>query len=56
MMLKAKRISIHMLTSLDEDTCKTLGVTKIGEEDIRKMIDAEKGSIAAIKNASILVK
>lgn len=56
MMLKTKRIQIHMLTSLDEETCKTLGVSKICEEDIQKIIDAEKGSIAAIKNASILVK
>ncbi|NJK98530.1 MAG: hypothetical protein HC905_29670 [Bacteroidales bacterium] len=45
-----------MLTSLDEETCKILGVKKIAEDDVQKIIDKEKGSIAAIKNASILVK
>jgi nickel-dependent lactate racemase len=56
MMLKAKRIQIFMLTSLDEAACKTLGVNKIQEEDIQKLIDAEKGSIAVLRNASILIK
>ncbi len=56
MMLKTKRINICMLTSLDEITCQTLGVTKITEEDVQKIISAEKGSIAVIRNASILVK
>lgn len=56
MMLKAKRIHIYLVTSLDESTCKILGVEKIKEEDIQKIIDAEKGSIAVIRNASILVK
>jgi nickel-dependent lactate racemase len=56
MMTKAKRIQIHMLTSLDEATCKTLRVKKISEEDIQPIIDAETGRIAVIRNASILVK
>ncbi len=56
MMTKAKRIQIYMLTSLDETTCKTLGVQKIEENDIQPLIDSEKGSIAVIRNASILVK
>lgn len=56
MMTKARRIQIYMLTSLDETTCKTLGVRKIDEKDIQPLIDTEKGSIAVIRNASILVK
>ncbi|MBN1143555.1 MAG: nickel-dependent lactate racemase [Bacteroidales bacterium] len=56
MMLKAKRIQIYMLTSLDEAACKNLGVTKIQQEDIQKLIDTEKGSIALLRNASILIK
>jgi lactate racemase len=56
MMLKTKRIHIHMLTSLDEATCATLGVTKINESGIQRIIDAEQGKIAVIRNASILVK
>jgi nickel-dependent lactate racemase len=56
MMTKTKRIRILMLTSLDEDTCKTLGTGKTTEEQIQKLIDSEKGTIAVIRNASILVK
>ena len=56
MMLKTKRIHIHMITSLDETACRTLGVTKVSGEDVQRIIDAEKGSMAVIKNASILVK
>jgi nickel-dependent lactate racemase len=56
MMLKTRRIRIHMLTSLDEAACKTLGVTKVTGEDVQRIINAEKGSMAVLKNASILVK
>jgi nickel-dependent lactate racemase len=55
MMLKTKRIHIHMLTSLDEADCKTLGITRVTEEDVQRIINAEKGSMAVIGNASILV-
>lgn len=56
MMLKTKRIRIHMLTSLDEAACATLGVTKVNESEIQQIIDSEQGRIAVIRNASILVK
>jgi lactate racemase len=56
MMLKTKRIRILMLTTLDDATCATLGVTKVKESEIQGIIDAEQGRIAAILNASILVK
>jgi nickel-dependent lactate racemase len=56
MMLKTKRIQIHMYTSLDEAACKMLGVAKIKENDIQTIINTEKGSIATLRNASILVR
>jgi nickel-dependent lactate racemase len=56
MMLKTKRIRISMVTALDEGSCKTLGVAKIGAEEVQNMIDKEKGTIAVIRNASMLVK
>ena len=56
MMLKTKRIHIHMMTTLDEATCKILGVTKVDADEIREIISLEKGSIAAIRNASMLVR
>ena len=56
MMAKTKRIRIHMLTSLDDATCNTLGVKKIMENDVQNILDTEGGSIAVIRNASILVK
>ncbi|MBN1789275.1 MAG: DUF2088 domain-containing protein [Bacteroidales bacterium] len=56
MMLKTQRIRIHMLTSLDFATCKTLGVNKITKDDVQRFIDNEKGSVAVIRNASMLVR
>jgi hypothetical protein len=56
MMLKTERIRIHMLTSLDGATCKTLGVNKVTKYDAQQIIDAEKGSVAVIRNASMLVR
>jgi lactate racemase len=57
MMEKTRRIKIYMLTSLSEEECSTLGVTSLtSPEDIRKLICEEKGTMAVIKNASILVK
>jgi len=55
MMGKTKRITIHMLTSLDKEVCQVLGVNKVTLEDIRKTISEEKGSLAVIRNASMLV-
>lgn len=56
MMTKTSRIRISMMTSLDDSLCKTLNVDRISESDIQKVIEAEKGSIALIQNASLLVK
>jgi len=56
MMLKAKRIRIHMLTLLDGKTCNTLGIGKASGAEIQKIIQAEKGSTAVISNASMLVR
>lgn len=56
MMTKTNRINIYMLTSLDEKTCKTLGVRKITKEEIQPLVDHEEGSVAVIGNASMLVR
>lgn len=56
MMLKTKRIEIYMLTSLDETICRTLGVKRVDKDAVQHIIDRESGSIAAISNASMLVK
>jgi len=56
MMGKTKRIRICMLTSLAEEDCETLGVTRVSTDEIKQRIASEKGKIAVIRNASILVK
>ncbi len=56
MMQKAGRIQIYMVTSLDEETCRALGAKKVDESEAQKIIDSSNGSIAAIANASMLVK
>jgi len=56
MMEKTRRIFIHLVTSLDDEVCKTLGVTRITFDRVQDIINDEKGSVAAIANASMLVK
>ncbi len=56
MMGKTKRIRICMLTSLTGEDCETLGVTRVSVDEINQILAAEKGIIAVIRNASILVK
>jgi nickel-dependent lactate racemase len=56
MMGKTKRIRICMLTSLSPEDCKTLGVSKVSVDEIKQIIASEKGIMAVIRNASILVK
>jgi hypothetical protein len=55
-MIKTTRILIHLVTSLDEETCRVLGVTKVTNEDVQRIIDGGKGSMAVIRNAGMLVK
>jgi nickel-dependent lactate racemase len=56
MMTKTNRINIFMMTSLDETLCKTLQVTRINEQSVQQLLNTEKGTIAVIRNASMLVK
>ncbi len=56
MMTKTSRITIYMITSLDEKLCKTLNVIKVDKMDAQKLLELEKGSVAVIRNASLLVK
>jgi lactate racemase len=56
MMTKTKRIRIYMMTALDDEICSLLNVTKIDTDDIQKLLNEEKGSLAAIQNASMLVR
>ncbi len=56
MMTKTNRIRIYMMTSLDEATCKILNVTRINTAGIQDLLDKEKGSVAVIRNASMLIR
>ena len=56
MMTKTTRINIYMMTSLDDTLCKTLNVKRVNEKEVQQLLDKEKGSIAVIQNASLLVK
>ncbi len=56
MMTKTGRIHITMLTSLDEQLCRLLNVSKSSPEMIRHILNEEKGSVAVIENASLLLR
>ncbi len=56
MMDKTQRINIHLITSMDQETCYQMGAVKSTLEKAQQLIDDEPGSIAWIENASLLYK
>lgn len=56
MKAKTNRINIFMLTNLDEQACIQMGARKTSIEEIKRLINSHKGSMAVIQNASMLVK
>ena len=56
MMTKTNRIQIYMMTSLEEELCGILHVTKVDVKRVQQLLDSESGSIAVIGNASLLVR
>lgn len=56
MMTKSERINIFMLTSLDDITCKKLGVTRITADMINDIIASNSGTSALLENASIMYR
>ncbi len=55
MISKAQRINIYMITNLDEEICASLGVHKIQHSLVQDILDGQKGSLAFIPNASMLI-
>lgn len=56
MKAKTTRIQIYMLTELDEEACSLMGARKTSISEIRLIINNHAGTLALIKNASMLVK
>lgn len=56
MVNKARRIRIHFVTSFDQETCQLMGALKTSPEQASELIAMEKGSMACIKNASLLYR
>ena len=55
LMTKEKRISINLLTDLDDELCKKIGINKLNEVDLNEINLLDK-SILVIPNASMAVK
>ena len=56
MMAKTARIRIRMVSELNEETKRQIGVTGITPADARKRVCHHRGSLAVIPNASLVVK
>ncbi|MEW5908159.1 MAG: lactate racemase domain-containing protein, partial [Thermodesulfobacteriota bacterium] len=56
MMIKSRRISIFMITDLEDSICRNMGIRKISRKKAQEMIDIEKGRIAVIPNAGLVVR
>lgn len=55
MMEKAARISICLVTDLEEDVCRLIGVERLSPETAQKKIRDHAGSMALVENSSMLV-
>jgi hypothetical protein len=56
MMSKLQRINISLVTDLNDSYSKTIGFEKIPMDKAINIVKKTAGSIAAIPNASLLVK
>ena len=56
MMAKTRRIEIFLVTDLSSDVCRAIGVTRLDPPSAANRIRQHRGSIAAIPNASLLVR
>jgi len=56
MMAKLKRIRIAMVTNLDEKLCSLIGVEKLNQQQVEKLLNQTDLTPAWISNASLLVK
>lgn len=54
MMEKTSRITIVMMTRLETDICREIGVQSASSEDIQALLDKHAGSVALISNASLV--
>ena len=56
MKAKSGRIHIHMMTSLDKETCDLMGAKKTDIQQIIRLLKNHTGSLAVIDNASMLIR
>jgi len=56
MMNKCQRISISLVTSIDQQTCSLLGIDKWNQAAVGDYLCHSQGITACIRNASLLVK
>lgn len=55
MQSKSRRIRIALISDLDEQTCRLIGVEKWGVAEVEKLLCRPDGRIAWLENASLLV-
>jgi nickel-dependent lactate racemase len=56
MMAKTRRITIELITEMDRAVARRIGVGTLSEEQLQKVLDRHRGSMAVIPNASMLVQ
>ena len=56
MMAKTRRITIYLVTALDHTLCERIGLIRISNQQLSKMLADEQHSVAVIKNSSMLIR
>ena len=54
MLEKSERIDIQLVTSLSNEECELMGASKCAAEDVQRLIDKERDSVAILENAGML--
>jgi nickel-dependent lactate racemase len=56
MMAKTRRIDIELVTDMDRGFARQIGVGTLSQEQLQKVLDRHRGSMAVIPNAGMLVQ
>ncbi|MBM9535510.1 lactate racemase domain-containing protein [Desulfobulbus alkaliphilus] len=56
LMAKCQRITIHLMSTLDQSLCRQLGINPISRTAMQKLIDTDRSTLAVIRNASMLIR
>lgn len=56
MMAKTRRITLYLMTALDQALCKRIGITRVNRPQVTNLLAHDQQSVAVIRNSSMLIR